>query len=112
MVGWLYSNTNKVQNKSCKRTIKGFLDYMEEILTPNYSTKYYFGIPAPTKGKEFLEYYASVGISLPADIGLSYYYGFSPTGYSQNYDYTYHNIYWYTVKYNHMYISTEGYIFI
>ena len=25
---------------------------MEEILTTNYSTKYYFGVPAPTKGKE------------------------------------------------------------
>ena len=44
---------NKDISEVCKRTIKGFLDYMEEILTPNYSTKYYFGIPAPTKGKEF-----------------------------------------------------------
>ena len=43
---------NKDISEVCKRTIKGYLDYMEEILTPNYSTKYYFGVPAPTKGKE------------------------------------------------------------
>ena len=40
----------------------------------------------------FLEYYGSVGIALPADIGVSYYFGFSPTGYGGNYDYTYHNV--------------------
>ena len=46
-----------------------------------------------TKGKEFLEYYGSVGISgLPADLSVSYYFGYSPTGYAQNYDYTYHNV--------------------
>jgi tetratricopeptide (TPR) repeat protein len=43
---------NKDISEVCKRTIQGYLDYMEEILTPNYSTKYYFGVPAPTKGKE------------------------------------------------------------
>ncbi len=42
-------------SKVCEQSIKGYLDYMEEILTPNYSKKYYFGVPAPTRGKEFLD---------------------------------------------------------
>jgi len=42
-------------SKICETTIKGYLDYMEEILTPNYSKKYYFGIPAPTIGKELTD---------------------------------------------------------
>ncbi len=46
-----------------------------------------------TRSLEFLEWYGSIGISgLPADLGISYYFGFSPTGYNGNYDYTYHNI--------------------
>ncbi|MAZ46564.1 MAG: hypothetical protein CMM98_03205 [Rickettsiales bacterium] len=46
-----------------------------------------------TKSMEFLEWYGSVGISnLPADLSLSYYFGYSPTGFSNNYDYTYHNV--------------------
>lgn len=46
-----------------------------------------------TQGMEFLEWYGSIGISgLPADLGISYYFGYSPTGFAQNYDYTYHNI--------------------
>jgi tetratricopeptide (TPR) repeat protein len=36
----------------CQRTITGYLSYMEEILSSNYSKKYYFGIPAPTREKE------------------------------------------------------------
>ena len=43
---------NKDISEVCETTIKGYLDYMEEKLTPNYSNKYYFGIPAPTKRKE------------------------------------------------------------
>ena len=43
---------NKDISEVCETTIKGYLDYMEEILTPNYSNKYYFGVPAPTRGKE------------------------------------------------------------
>jgi uncharacterized protein (TIGR02001 family) len=46
-----------------------------------------------TKSMEFLEWYGSIGISgLPADLGVSYYFGYSPTGFSNNYDYTYHNV--------------------
>ena len=46
-----------------------------------------------TRGLEFLEWYGSVGIAgLPYDLGLSYYFGYSPTGYANNYDYTYHNV--------------------
>ena len=38
-----------------------------------------------TKGYEFLEWYGSVGISgLPGDLGVSYYFGYSPTGFAQN----------------------------
>ncbi len=33
----------------CEKTIQGYLDYMEQILSPNYSKKYYFGVPAPTR---------------------------------------------------------------
>jgi uncharacterized protein (TIGR02001 family) len=45
------------------------------------------------KGLEFLEYYASVSYALPIlDASISYYYGYSPTGWSQNYGYQYHNI--------------------
>ena len=39
----------------CKKTIQGYLSYMEQILSPNYSKKYYFGIPAPTRKKELLD---------------------------------------------------------
>ena len=46
---------NKDISKVCEKTIKGYLDYMEEVLTPNYSKKYYFGVPAPIRGKEFLD---------------------------------------------------------
>ena len=45
-----------------------------------------------TKSMEFLEWYGSVGISLPYDLSVSYYFGYSPTGFSNNYDYTYHNV--------------------
>ena len=33
----------------CKETIKGYLDYMEEILSKNYSKRYYFGVAAPVR---------------------------------------------------------------
>ena len=36
----------------CKNTINGYLDYMEEILSSNYSQRYYFGVPAPIREKE------------------------------------------------------------
>ncbi len=32
---------NKVISEVCEKTIKGYLDYMEEMLSPNYSEKYY-----------------------------------------------------------------------
>ncbi len=35
--------------KVCESTIKGYLSYMEKILSSNYSKRYYFGIPAPTR---------------------------------------------------------------
>ena len=39
----------------CEKTIQGYLDYMEVILSPNYSKRYYFGVPAPTRPKELLD---------------------------------------------------------
>ncbi len=39
----------------CEKTIKGYLDYMEEILSPNHSERYYFGVPAPTREKKLLD---------------------------------------------------------
>jgi len=39
----------------CEKTIKGYLDYMEKMLSPYYSKKYYFGVPAPTIVKEFVD---------------------------------------------------------
>ena len=48
-------NNNKDISEVCEKTIKGYLDYMEEKLSPNYSKKYYFGVPAPTRGKELLD---------------------------------------------------------
>ena len=38
-------------SEACEKTIKGYLNYMEEILSPNYSKKYYFGVPAPAPEK-------------------------------------------------------------
>ena len=46
---------NKDISEVCETTIKGYMDYMEEILTPYYSKKYYFGVPAPTRRKELLD---------------------------------------------------------
>ncbi len=39
----------------CKKTIKGYMGYMEQVLSPTYSKKYYFGIPAPTRKQELLD---------------------------------------------------------
>ncbi|WP_269623838.1 tetratricopeptide repeat protein [Prochlorococcus marinus] len=39
----------------CERTIKGYLDYMEILLSKNYSKRYYFGVPAPLIKKELLD---------------------------------------------------------
>jgi len=35
----------------CEETIKGYVNYMEEMLLPNYSQRYYFGVPAPQRKK-------------------------------------------------------------
>lgn len=42
---------------------------------------------------DFLEYYASLGVAVPVnDIGLGFYYGYSPTGFGGAYGYNYMNI--------------------
>ena len=48
----------------CLRTIKGYLSYMEEILSSNYSARYYFGVPAPIRRKELLDKLDSKRIEL------------------------------------------------
>jgi len=39
----------------CEETIKGYMKYMEQILSKYYSERYYFGVPAPTIKKELLD---------------------------------------------------------
>ena len=39
----------------CEKTIKGYLDYMEKNLSPSYSKKYFFGVPAPKREKKLLD---------------------------------------------------------
>ena len=39
----------------CETTINGFLNHMETSLSPYYSKRYYFGVPAPTREKELLD---------------------------------------------------------
>ena len=46
---------DKDMSEVCKETIKGYLDYMEEMLSQYFSKRYYFGVPAPTRGKELLD---------------------------------------------------------
>ena len=46
---------NKNISEVCKKTIKGYLDYMEKILSSNYLRRYYFGIAAPTRSEKLLD---------------------------------------------------------
>jgi tetratricopeptide (TPR) repeat protein len=46
---------NKNILEICEKTITGYLDYMEKMLSLIYSEKYYFGVPAPTREKESLD---------------------------------------------------------
>ena len=39
----------------CEKTVKDYLDYMEARLSPNYSKRYYFGVPAPKRETELLD---------------------------------------------------------
>ena len=49
-------NFSQKKNKDiwevCESTINGYLNHMEITLSPIYSKRYYFGIPAPIKKKE------------------------------------------------------------
>ena len=44
--------SNKDILEVCNDTINGFVNHIEIILSPNYSYRYYFGIPAPSIKKE------------------------------------------------------------
>ena len=35
----------------CEKTVKGYINYMEKILSPYYSERYYFGVPAAKRKK-------------------------------------------------------------
>ncbi len=51
-----YANkNNKDMTKVCEKTVKGYINYMEKILCPYYSERYYFGVPAPTKQKDYFD---------------------------------------------------------
>jgi len=39
----------------CEKTILGYVDYMEKILSPHYSERYYFGVPAPKRGGKLFD---------------------------------------------------------
>ena len=39
----------------CEKTVKGYVNYMEKILSLYYSERYYFGVPAPTRRKKLLD---------------------------------------------------------
>ena len=45
----------KDMSEVCKETVIGFVNHMERILSPDYSEKYYFGVPAPKKGAKSLK---------------------------------------------------------
>ncbi len=46
---------NKNISDVCVKTVKGYLDYMERILSQDYSKRYYFGVPAPLRQNELLD---------------------------------------------------------
>lgn len=68
--------------------LEDFLSYDGGILYYDYP-----GLSTQSPANDFIEYYGSIGVAVPFyDIGLSYYYGYSPTGYGGNYDYDYQNV--------------------
>ncbi len=46
-------NKDKIISQVCEETIKGFLNHMEITLSPIYSKRFYFGVPAPTRSTDF-----------------------------------------------------------
>lgn len=75
--------------------LSGAVPMAEDLLSYDIGLLYYdypgLGEHAAAS-QDFLEYYASVGVALPYDVGLSYYYGYSPSGYGGQYDYNYQNV--------------------
>lgn len=69
--------------------LEDFLSYDGGILYYDYPGMTDATSPTP----DFLEYYGSLGVAVPFnDIGLGFYYGYSPTGFAGAYDYDYMNI--------------------
>jgi len=74
--------------------ISGAVPGLEDFLSYDGGILYYDypGLTQQTPGQDFVEYYGSIGLSLPFGASVGYYYGYSPTGYAGNYDYDYQNI--------------------
>ena len=49
-------NNDKDITKVCEKTVNGYINYMEKILSLYYSERYYFGVPAPKNRKDYLDY--------------------------------------------------------
>ncbi len=49
------TKNNKDISEVCKETIKNYIDFMEKVLSQNFITRYYFGIPAPTLKRELID---------------------------------------------------------
>ena len=73
----------------------GAVPMLEDYLSYDAGLLYYdypgASSTAGNKGLEFLEYYVSFSVALPFDASISQYYGYSPTGWSQNFGYQYLN---------------------
>lgn len=69
--------------------LEDFLSYDAGILHYDYP-----GLGEHVAGsQDFTEYYGSIAVAVPFyDIGLSFYYGASPTGYGANHGYNYMNV--------------------
>ena len=74
--------------------ISGAIPGLEDYLSYDGGILYYDypGLTSMAAAQNFVEYYGSVGVALPYDASVSYYYGYSPTGYGGNYDYSYQNV--------------------
>lgn len=78
--------------------LTGAVPFIEDYLSWDAGILYYDypGMTDETSPTpDFVEYYGSLSTSVPlgiTDLGLSYYYGYSPTGFAGAYDYDYQNV--------------------
>ena len=68
--------------------LEDYLSYDGGILYYDYPGMTDENTANGARNVDFVEYYGSLGVALPMDVGLSFYYGYSPSGFQQdNYDY-------------------------